>query len=341
MVDVARHIRIFDKEPSDDLVIKRSTTIAAMAEKFLKLKTYEDYFQVAEDLAHALEAEGFRVPDNRAVDVEEAIRAESPAFDRDGQDLQILTCLMLAALKATKDAQPTGTAWSRPEIVAVSIWLSLGTQTPRAEPKVESLRMELVEASRNLINRSADGSRARTAIPDPAVKIAELTDVKVVAESINKGLLKTVEALRQNAALDREELDMLWWSLGDWSDLQQEHFRQLPVQVAAVTAGIEGSNLLRRLPSDGHKHLVLRHIVDDSERNAVELVASLGDGAKAIQDAYSGHGHVKKFPHVFRLLATISGENVDTQSLGNRSWGARAMLEATVLRLSQNNNTVL
>jgi hypothetical protein len=340
MADVARHIRIFDKEPSDDLVVKRSTTIAAMAEKFLKLKTYEDYFQVAEDIAHAVESEGFRVSANRAIDVEEAIRAESPAFDRDGQDLQILTCLMLAALKATKDAQPTSTAWSRPEIVAVSIWLSLGTQTPRTEPKVESLRAELVEASRNLINRSADGSRARTAIPDPAVKIMELTDAKV-AESVNKGLLKSIEALRQNAALDREELDMLWWSLGDWSNLQQQHFRQLPMQVAAVTAGIEGSNLLRRLPSEGHKHLVLRHIVDDSERSAVELAASLGDGAKAIRDAYSAHGYVKKFPHVFRLLATISGENVDTQLLGNRSWGARAMLESTVLRLSQNNTTVL
>jgi hypothetical protein len=51
-----------------------------MAEKFLKLKTYDDYFQVAEDLAHARESEGFRISDNRAVYVEAAIRAESPAF---------------------------------------------------------------------------------------------------------------------------------------------------------------------------------------------------------------------------------------------------------------------
>jgi hypothetical protein len=340
MADVARHIRIFDKEPSDDLVNKRSKTVAAMAETFLELESYDDYFQVAEDIAHTLESEGFRVPDNRAIEVEQAIRAESSAFDREGQDLQILTCLMLAALKATKDAQPTATGWSRPEIVAVSIWLSLGTQTPRTEPKVEALRAELVEASRSLINRSADTSRSRAAIPDPAVKITEFTDAKVAA-SVNEGLMKSIETLRQNAALDREELDMLWWTLGDWRTLQQQPFRQLSMQVAAVTAGIEGSNLLRRLPSEGHKHLVLRHVVDDSERSAVELVASLGGDAKPIRDAYSQQGYVKKFPHVFRLLATISGENVDTQSLGNRSWGARAMLEAIVLRLSQNNDTVL
>jgi hypothetical protein len=340
MADVARHMRIFDKEPSDDFVDKRSKTVAAMAEKFLKLKSYDDYFQVAEDIAHSLEVEGFQVSDKRAIEVEEAIRAESSAFDREGQDLQILTCLMLAVLQATKDAQPTASGWSRPEIIAVSIWLSLGTQTPRTEPRVEALRVELVEASRSLISRSASASRSRTAIPDPAVKITEFTDVKV-AESVNRGLMKSIEALRQNAALDREELDMLWWSLGDWSTLQQQHFRQLSMQAAAVTAGIEGSNLLRRLPSEGHKHLVLRHVVDDSERTAAELVTSLADYAKPIRDGISQQVYVKKFPHVFRLLATICGEKVDTQPLGNRSWGARAMLESTVLRLSQNDNTVL
>ena len=172
------------------------------------------------------------------------------------------------------------------------------------------------------------------------MKITEFTDLKV-AESVSNGLMKSIETLRQNAALDREELDMLWWSLGDWSTLQEQPFRQLSMQIAAVTAGIEASTLLRRLPSEGHKHLVLRRVVDDSEQSAVELVASLGGNAKPIRDAYSQQGYVKKFPHVFRLLATISGANVDTQSLGNRSWGARAMLEATVLRLSQNKNIVL
>ena len=151
----------------DDLVNKRTKTVATMAERFLKLKTYEDYFQVAEDIAHSLESEGFRVPDNRALEVEEAIGAESSAFDREGQDLQILTCLMLAALKATKDAQPTATGWSRPEIIAVSIWLSLGTQNPLAEPKLEALRRKVGRRHKSLINRSADASRSRSAIATP------------------------------------------------------------------------------------------------------------------------------------------------------------------------------
>jgi hypothetical protein len=82
MADVARHIRIFDKDPSDDLVSKRSLAIAAMAERFLKLKSYDDYFQVAEDIARALETAGFDLPDTRCVEIEEHIHAQSPAFAR-------------------------------------------------------------------------------------------------------------------------------------------------------------------------------------------------------------------------------------------------------------------
>jgi len=134
---------------------------------------------------------------------------------------------------------------------------------------------------------------------------------------------------------------MLLWSLGDWSTLQQRHFSELSMQVAAVTAGIEGSRLLRRLPSEGHKHLVLRRVVDDSERTATEFAASLGDGAAPIRSAYSTRHHVKNFPRVFRLLSAVSGGIVNTQSLGNRSWGARAIIEAMALRLSENNETVL
>lgn len=340
MADVARHVRIFDKEPSDDLVTKRAKTISSLAEKFLKLKNYDDYFQIGEDIARALESETFQLPDERVSELEAAIQAESPAFNRDQQNLQMLTCLMLAALTVVQDASVNSTSWGRPEIVGCSVWLALGIQVNRPEAKVEALRAELVEASRTLIQRSAEAARMRTPVADPAVKVTELTEAKI-AEGVNKGLLKSVEVLRQNAALDREELDLLWWSLGDWSVLQAAPYKTLPAQIAAVTAGVEVSELLRRLPSEGHKHVALRHIVDDSDRDATEFVVAMGDRSQAIRSAFSAYSYIQKFPHVFRLLASIAGEQLKTQAIGNRSWGARAMLEALVLRRCQNNETVL
>jgi hypothetical protein len=340
MTDIARHVRIFDKEPSDDLVNKRTTIVALLAEKLVKFKSYDDYFGFVEDIAVAVESESFVLPESRAIEVEEAIRTQSSAFDREGQNLQILTCMMLAALKAIKDGQPTATAWSRSEIIAVTVWLGLGIQPPREEAKLENLRAELYEAARGLINQSGEVSRTRTPVPDPNVKITEFLDVKV-AEAVNKGLGKSIEGLRQNAALDREEIDLLWWSLGDWSTLQQRHFGQLPMGVAAVTSGIESAGLLRRLPSEGHKQLALRHIKDDTNQNAKTLVESLAANREPIRVAYSDNSYATKFPHVFRLMATIVGRKVNTVEVSFRTWGARAMLEAIVLRLSQNNAVVL
>ncbi|MFL6388856.1 MAG: GTPase-associated system all-helical protein GASH [Terriglobales bacterium] len=340
MIDIARHVRIFDKEPSDDLVNKRTIIIGSMAEKFLKFKTYDDYFGLVEDIAVALESKDFHLPDKRTKEVEEAIRTQSSAFDHAGQNLQVLTCLMLATLKAINGGQPSVTAWSRPEIIAATTWLALGIQKPRSEAKLESLRTELIENSREIINRSAEISRARTPVPDPNVKITEFSELKV-AEAVNKGLLKCIDVLRQNAALDREETDLLWWSLGDWSTLQHKHFRELPMPVAAVSAGLEAAGLLRRLPTEGHKQLALRHILDGSGLKVTDFVESLGKDAEPIRAAYPDNEHVRKFPHVFALLAAIAGQKVKSQLLDARSWGARAMLEAVVLRLSQNNETVL
>jgi hypothetical protein len=340
MADVARHVRIFDKEPTDDLVTKRTKTISSIAEKFLKLKNYDDYFQIGEDIARALESESFELPNERVSELEAAIQAESPAFNREGQNLQMLTCLMLGALTTVQDASLNTTSWGRPEIVASSLWLALGIQVNRPEAKIEALRAELLEAARSLIQRSAETARMRTPVPDPAVKVAELTEAKI-AEGVNKGLLKSIEILRQNAALDREELDLLWWALGDWSVLQSAPYKTLPLQVAAITAGVEVSELLRRLPSEGHKHVALRQIVDDSDRDAAEFVGAMGNGSQIIRSTFATYGYIQKFPHVFQLMASIAGEQVKTQAIGNRSWGARAMLEAIVLRRSQNNETVI
>jgi hypothetical protein len=340
MPDIARYVRIFDEEPSDDLVNKRTTTIGGMTDKFLKLKTYADCFQIAEDLALTLESNGTEVPEGRAIEIEGAIRAQSSAFNREKQNLQILTCFMLSALKAVESGQPSSSGRSTVEIIAVSIWLSLGIQLPRQEPKLEALRLDLIDASKNLIHRSTEGSRSRSAVPDPDIKFGETIDAKT-ADSINKGVLKSIDALRQNAALDREELDLLWWALGDWSDLQNLHFEQLPMPVAALTAGVECSKLLRRLPSESHKQLALRHIVDGSDLNAAEFAHTLGEGSSRVRNAISDPVSVQRFPHIFCLLAAISGQVLNTQQLGIRSWGGRAMLESTLLRLSQSSGPLL
>lgn len=59
MTDIARHIRIFDKEPSDELVQKRTAAISSIAQQFGKLKTVQDILRLVDDLASGTESKEY------------------------------------------------------------------------------------------------------------------------------------------------------------------------------------------------------------------------------------------------------------------------------------------
>lgn len=118
MTDIAQHIRIFDKTPSDELVEKRTESIQILSEKYSKLAAVADILQLAADLTQGVAKSG-AFPDPRVTEVEAAIQTKSSAFVREGQQLQILTCALLAALKLLTEAKPSVALWSRTDILAV------------------------------------------------------------------------------------------------------------------------------------------------------------------------------------------------------------------------------
>jgi predicted DNA-binding ArsR family transcriptional regulator len=73
MMDIAQHIRIFDKTPSDELVEKRTESINALSEKYSKLANVTDILDLAADLTRAV-AKSSAFPDSRATEVEAVIR---------------------------------------------------------------------------------------------------------------------------------------------------------------------------------------------------------------------------------------------------------------------------
>src|SRR5258708_4677497 len=149
-MDIAKHIRIFDKLPSDDLVEKRTASIASLAEKYESLASVENILQLAAELTKGV-AKGGSLPEPRIAEIEAVIKATSSSFVRENQALQILTCALVAVLKLLQEASPTNGEWSRRDVLALGLWSGLGFQTPRTEERVEALRSELLLAVRNLV----------------------------------------------------------------------------------------------------------------------------------------------------------------------------------------------
>jgi hypothetical protein len=335
MPDIARHVKIFDKNPSDDLVTKRSNAVALLTEQYKKLKTVNDLMQLVEDTLTGLESQRFELPTARVDEIELAIKADSPAFDREDEELQLLVCLMLALLDLIKTSTPGSVLWTTHEAIAVGLWLGLSSLLPLTETRFEALRVELLQASQELISRSAETSRSRTLVPDVAVKVTDAADAAKLGTAINTGTNKAVSLLRSNASLDREELDLLWWALGDWSEIQNQHYAELGVATIALTAGIEAARILRRLPAEAHRQLVMRRVHGKDSLTFAQLVEAVADSVEPIRKLYAGNAYISSYPKTFKLLAGITGGNQFNGENTLRDWGSRALLEAAVIRVAE------
>lgn len=349
MVNIAKHIRIFNTDPSDDLVDKRTAAIATLTAVLGKKARLPEILQLANNVASGV-IDPNKLSTALATEVEAAIKERSTAFDRDGNELEVLICLLLAMCQRLENHEANATSQSSNETRAAAVWSALSFQPSRSEPKLEALRDELMAKAQALVLASGENGRRRLKVPDFSIddgdeseeeEESEEGDIAQFKEDFMAGTEATIVALRTNADLDREELDLLWWALGDWSDLLDKRLSTLPAPIAAVTCGIEIGRALRKLPASAHKHLALRNIADDAESlNLPELVEAIGTQKEKLLSAFANRQWLSEFPEVFPLLHALqtgktSADGSD-QKRSLRDWGARALLETSILFVRAN-----
>jgi hypothetical protein len=338
-MDIAQHIRIFDKTPGDELVEKRTEAIITLAGKYKDLTSVDNLLLLAADLTKGV-AKGDRLPESRVTEVEAVIKDKSTSFVREGQDLQILTCALLAALKWLEDAAPTDGVWSRQDVLALGLWSGLGFQIPRTEERLEGLRLELLVTARNLVLASAAKARTRQEVPTVTVKMPEAYDTAKVGTAIQNGAAKAIDTLRVNAALDREEIDLLWWILSDCSKFSGKPFSSMSELAAVVAAGLEAGGIVRRIPAEAHKQLILRQLKGDRKVRMQEVLDSLkeerGQIAAFFENNHLLAGRELLFPLVSACITgKAGGKGAGARSFDLSDWGARALLESAILHVGR------
>ena len=183
---------------------------------------------------------------------------------------------------------------------------------------------------------SAEKARARADVPDPSAVKITIDASSVVTSNFKEAMTSTIEALRRNAALDREELDFLWWAQLGRSRLLNKQLSALTEPTRIVAAGIEGARMLRRLPCEVHREIVLRALDQDPELDLAELLAALGDD-RAVLGAPFIEGSVAAHPTVFPLLHALATGEIDESGASAKrhvsEWGERALLEAGLAKM--------
>jgi hypothetical protein len=134
MTSIAGHIRIFDHEPTDDLVLKRTAAIAELSKTYREGKSVADILRMANDIALAVQPQGAFSTQQGAM-IETAIRKSSEAFIAEGHDLEMLVCGMLGALGSLDgDGSASGKTTST-DIFSLGLWSALSFQKKRTEAK--------------------------------------------------------------------------------------------------------------------------------------------------------------------------------------------------------------
>ena len=171
------------------------------------------------------------------------------------------------------------------------------------------------------------------------VSIGPIQDQATSADQINAALRGTVNSLRSNARLDREELDLLWWILADWSSSLGAHFSRRRDITGLLAGGLEASNHLNHLPAEAHYQLILRHVESDVTLTLAQLLDEVGDLRQRVTHSLdTATSTLTQNAHLFPLSATLVTGQVQTLSGADiprtqEQWRRPALLEGALLHI--------
>jgi len=331
LMDIAQYVRIFALEPDDDFVTKRGAAVKDLCTQFSEETNVANLMAIGSAVSEVFRDKS-SMPDALQMQIESAIRAQSVSFVREGHELEIGVCGAVAATQMVIAGAAAKDNWTNSDVLAVALWSALSFLPACDAPKLEELRVRAIDAARSRIVNAGLKTRTRRIVPALGV----FGDEAIAKETFMTAVAPAVDALRFNTALDREEINLLWWVLCGMSDIFDRPLTSLSPTTRAVATGIEIGVLMRALPSQSHRNLVMRGLKETESLTLSELLTALGEDRLPIAASFKDEALVNMAPLVFPLLSAIRTGNTNGSgahlSKPLSDWGSRALLERAVLQ---------
>ena len=332
----AVHMRITGLNVSNEDVDTRKSAAAKLGQMWSRSRNRRSVVQKASEVATALGGDGIP-PESLAMEVEGVIQTYASAFLHSERPLEVGICAGVAVIDLMAGDRGSS-GWTAVDVLATALWSALGFQPALEDAKREDLRTEVLEVARSRTVDAGELARERKGVSDFGdFRISEGKWANVPV-NFKKATGVTIRALRRNAALDREELDFLWWAQLGRSRLLDKRFSEIDESVRLIAVGIEAANHLRRLPCENHRDVALRTLDKNPEKDLNQLVSAVGCERRVLGAPYAdSDGIVFGAPFVFPLLhALATGSTLGDGARIKRTaaeWGARALLEASLVKL--------
>lgn len=321
MSNLDRHLLLCDPMPEGGSTISQWTRAIRGVERIILERQEPSPWEVAEHLAQIpvlgrLGSDPFCTSAARAVSNS---LPDSPRCD----SLIGTVCVMSAAIRIVSNPRLSAVRKIlRRDSIALALWSALSFQKPLAEQRLEDVRTELLISARRAGVNLARRTRVRRTLLD-----YQSPDVKI-------------KSLRWNAALDREEIEVLRWTLADESSLLGRPYAEVRNEETLVVArGLELSRLLTRFPAFEHYELASRDVAPRKRIDLDELLAAVDDDRRSLVAPFEGHPVIEACPTVFPLLTALrGGPTVRDDATVGRSladWCGRALIESAILERSK------
>lgn len=331
MADLATYIRIYDADPGDEMVAKRETAIKDAIAALKKTTSADGLIGLATAAARSFSEAA--TPDPLGATVAAAIKSKAPSFVREERELEVsvISAMTISEMLAGPE---TASMVTIKDVLAATLWSALSFQPASKNVKHEQLRQELLVSARNRALSRGEVSRKRTS-PREVPEFAD-GNVAETAKSLNVARI-SINALTNNAVLDREEIDVLWWALSGRSPITGDAYDKIGPQTRGLLRGIELGILMRRLPSQAMRRLALSGVPCLDEISFAELIAGLGDVRDSIVEKLPAQDTIREnavtFPLLTAILAGIAPKAKVVKS--GDEWVSRALLEASLARLCE------
>jgi len=231
---------VYPQKPTSEVVNARTATVSkALAELFEK----DDLALLANYCVAAVRGPADRfAPDSILVTtLVEKIRAEQSAFpanlEENALELQIVAALVLGELMS-----PAARNQNRElsDLGAAMLLCLVECGTESTAPHLAAVIKELVGLATTTLEKSARQARKRVDLDLSELEGMEVPgDIPAFWKNLLPQLINAFNSLNEEAAKDREELEILWWMFNGFSSKLQQPLAALPVDVAAVACGTE------------------------------------------------------------------------------------------------------
>jgi hypothetical protein len=173
-----------------------------------------------------------------------------------------------------------------------------GRRLPTPDTAVLSKAKAILEATgklRQVANQATKVSFTKAADLTTALTNMEQTfngaNGRAVIESVLVELGKVVESLRLSTenvfkssksatATLSEEVDMLWWNMGGWSELKKRPLNKLSGPSLAIVAGYELGSFVSEPPGPYGAYGILRHVLGEAYETPTNLKKAAGELGK-------------------------------------------------------------